>query len=77
VVAYDVRGVREVIGADTGVLVARGDRAALVDAVASLLEDEGRRRCLGDRARQRVSERYSEDGVFERLRRVYRELPAR
>jgi glycosyltransferase involved in cell wall biosynthesis len=59
------------------VLVSRGDQKALVDAVASLLGDEHRRRCLGEGARRRVSERYSEDAVFERLHQVYRELPAR
>ena len=37
VVAYDVRGVREVIDPASGLLVPRGDRAALDRAVSELL----------------------------------------
>ncbi len=77
VVAYDVRGVREVIDPQSGLLVPRGDKAALVSVVEDLLSDPGRCAKLGERCRERVVERFSEDGVIERLRTFYGELAGR
>jgi glycosyltransferase involved in cell wall biosynthesis len=76
VVAYDVRGVREVIDPASGLLVGRGDTAALAEVVTELLDDPDRRSKLGESCRDRVVEAFSEDGVIERLRGVYRELAA-
>src|SRR5579872_1512206 len=76
VVGYDVRGVREVVSPETGVLVPRGDAAALVRAVTELLDDPERRRALGEEARSAAVRGFSEDGVVERLRGVYAELAA-
>ena len=76
VVAYDVRGVREVVDVTTGTLVPRGDVEALVRALRQLLGDEGRRIALGQAARRRVQERFAEDEVIGRLRSVYGELAA-
>jgi glycosyltransferase involved in cell wall biosynthesis len=74
VVAYDVRGVREVIDPQSGLLVGRGDVPALVSVVADLLSDPERRKMLGEKCRERVVERFSEDGVIDRLRAFYSEL---
>ena len=74
VVAYDVRGVREVVDRATGLLAPRGDTAALAAVVGALLDDPARRAELGAACRRRVLERFSEDGVVERLRAVYAEL---
>lgn len=74
VVAYDVRGVREVIDRSTGLLVARGDCAALAAVVARLIDDPGTRRALGEYCRVRVLERFSEEDVIARLRSVYQDL---
>jgi len=74
VVAYDVRGVREVVDASLGTLVPRGDVDSLVATVAELLADEGRRAAIGQAARCRVIERFSEDDVIARLRSVYDEI---
>ncbi len=49
VVAYDIRGVREAINPQLGLLVRRGDRAALGDLVESLAQRSpptGRAGCL-------------------------------
>jgi glycosyltransferase involved in cell wall biosynthesis len=66
--------VREVLDPSLGLTVPRGDRAALVARVEALLADEGRRAELGPRCRAWVVERFSEDGVLERLRTVYAEV---
>jgi glycosyltransferase involved in cell wall biosynthesis len=74
VVAYDVRGVREVIDPATGLLVPRGDTEALKTVVSELLEDPDRRSKLGATCRERVVDLFSEEGVIDRLRAIYGEL---
>jgi glycosyltransferase involved in cell wall biosynthesis len=71
VVAYDVRGVREVIDPASGLLVPRGDVTALTTVVNALLDDGPRRRRLGKAGQDHVVSTFSEDLVVERLRRVY------
>jgi glycosyltransferase involved in cell wall biosynthesis len=71
VVAYDVRGVREVIDPETGLLAHRGDVRALTQIVTDLLEDPERRVKLGDMCRERVVDLFSEDKVIDRLRSIY------
>ncbi len=71
VAAYDIRGVREVIDSDLGLLAPRGDVTALAGVVASLVEDPDRCDELGKLCRERIVERFSEDLVIERLRAVY------
>ena len=73
VVAYDVRGVREVVDPATGLLVPRGDTTALAAAVKGLLEDPERRVALGRVCQARVLERFSEDDVIARDAGVYAE----
>ena len=74
VVAYDVRGVREVIDPATGLLAPRGDVGALTAVVAGLLDDAERRVRLGAACCDRVLADFSESAVIDRLRDVYREL---
>ncbi|HLH28362.1 MAG TPA: glycosyltransferase [Acidimicrobiales bacterium] len=76
VLAYDIRGMREVVPPSTGLLVPRGDRRALRQRLEWLLADPGRCRELGGLCRQWVLERFSEDDVIERLRAVYAEVVA-
>lgn len=74
VVAYDVRGVREVIDPTSGLLAPRGDKVALEKVVKELLDDPERRAKLGEACRDRVVDLFSEEGVIQRLRAVYGEL---
>ncbi len=74
VAAYDIRGVREVIDPALGLLAPRGDVAALADILAVLLDDPDHCAELGGRCRDRVTERFSESGVIDRLRTLYAEL---
>jgi len=71
VVAYDIRGVREVIPAGAGLLAPLGDVAAITGKVAHLLADTGARTIAGEACRERVRTEFSEDTVFDRLRNVY------
>jgi glycosyltransferase involved in cell wall biosynthesis len=74
VVAYDIRGVREVIDPRLGLLAPRGDQRALTGIVEGLLKDPDRCSELGDRCRQWVVPRFSEDQVVDRLRAMYAAL---
>jgi D-inositol-3-phosphate glycosyltransferase len=71
VAAYDIRGVREVIDPELGLLAPRGDRTALTAVVEGLLKDPDRCSEIGRQSRQWVESRFSEDQVIERLRANY------
>jgi phosphatidyl-myo-inositol alpha-mannosyltransferase len=76
VIASDIPGYRAVMTEETGVLVPPGDAARLTEALVGLLEDEPRRRALGESARRLAVERYSWGTIAERLEQIYREVAA-
>ncbi len=71
VIAYDIRGVREVIDPASGLLAPRGDVQALSHLIEELLKDPDRCAELGDSCRLWVVSRFSEDAVIDRLRAAY------
>jgi len=77
VVAYDIRGVREVLDPDLHLVAPRGDVPALTALVASLLDDPDRRAALGDACRDWVTARFSEGLVVERLESEYAAIAPR
>ena len=77
VVAYDIRGVREVLDPSLGLVAPRGDVAALGTLVADLLDDPERRRAAGAACRRWVTSRFSEELVVERLASEYAALAPR
>jgi glycosyltransferase involved in cell wall biosynthesis len=59
-VSYHVDGIPEVVeNGETGLLVPANDAEALADQVLQLLDQPELRRAMGQRARQRISERYA------------------
>jgi phosphatidyl-myo-inositol alpha-mannosyltransferase len=73
VVASDIPGYAAVAGPETGILVPPGDKEALTAAIVELLEDEPRRRRLGESAR-RAAEPYSWTKIARRLVSIYEDL---
>jgi phosphatidylinositol alpha-mannosyltransferase len=71
VVASDIPGYREVLTPEAAIPFPPGDERALVEAVASLLEDEPRREQLGAGGRRVAEERYSWDAIARRLVEIY------
>ncbi len=76
VVASDIPGYRAVMTDRTGILVPPGDHRALADGLVSLIEDEPRRRLLGETARRIAIERYSWDRIAGRLHEIYENVAA-
>ncbi len=74
VVASDIEGYRDVAGSETGILVPPGDPRALARALVELLEDEARRRTLGEAARRVAEERYAWKRIAGRLVDIYASL---
>lgn len=75
IVATDVGGVAEALGGGmAGVLVDPRDPKRLGSALIELLVDRGRAAALGIKARERVEECYSVDGMVRGIRSVYDEV---
>ena len=73
VAGYNIRGLREVVPPELGLLVKRGDVEALTELVAVLVEDPAKRETLGRACQRWVMSEFSEDAVVDRLRQVYRD----
>jgi phosphatidyl-myo-inositol alpha-mannosyltransferase len=71
VVASDIPGYREVVSTETGITVPPGDPVALAQALVALVEDEPRRRALGDAARVLARDEYDWDRIAQRLSGIY------
>jgi phosphatidyl-myo-inositol alpha-mannosyltransferase len=70
VVASDIPGFADVATRDAATLVPPGDEAALAEAICALLGDEERRVAMG-RAGRELAQRYSWQGIAERLEAIY------
>jgi glycosyltransferase involved in cell wall biosynthesis len=75
IVATRVAGCEALEGA--GVLIPVEDPGALAEAVDALLADPGRRRSLGQAARERVAEQYSLQRSLDGILRLWQRLGAR
>ena len=72
-VASNIEGYAAVATPESAVLVPPGEPDPLAHALIELLEDEARRRTLGEGARK-VAERYSWEPIARRLVTIYEEL---
>ena len=74
IVAYDVGGIGSIcIDGETGRLVPVGDRAALADAVAWMLDHPDQRHQLTERGRAHVQNTYDARKMTEQIEHVYRD----
>jgi glycosyltransferase involved in cell wall biosynthesis len=75
VIATDIRGCREVVKCnETGILVPIKDSQALVAAIETLAQDEGRRVEFGKEGRRHILENFNHELVLERLRNFYAQI---
>jgi glycosyltransferase involved in cell wall biosynthesis len=74
VVSFDVDGAREVVDADTGVLLAPKDTAGLALAIETLAETPALRDRLGATGRQRCRERFDHRRMVDPIEELYRRL---
>jgi glycosyltransferase involved in cell wall biosynthesis len=75
IVATTAGGMPEVVAdAETGLLVPPRDDQALAAAIVSLLQDEPRRRALGEAGARRVRERFSAERMVQETLELYRRV---
>jgi glycosyltransferase involved in cell wall biosynthesis len=74
VVSFDVDGAREVVGAETGILLPPKDVAGLVLAIETLADSKDLRTRLGDAGRTLCRERFDHERMVEQIESVYRRL---
>lgn len=78
IVTTDVPGCREAVRhEENGLLVRRGDSAALADALRRLIGDPALRRTMGTRGRARAEAEFSLESVIAQTLSLYREMLAR
>ena len=78
IVGYDVGGIGAVcIDNQTGRLVKLGDRAALTEALLSLLDDPEQRRALAQQGAQHVREHFSAERMVRELEALYAKVLGR
>jgi MMP alpha-(1->4)-mannosyltransferase len=78
VVASDAGGLPEVVeNGVTGLVVPRGDSAALAQAIGSLLADPERRRRMGQAGRERALRLFDWDRSAVQFEELYREIGGR
>jgi glycosyltransferase involved in cell wall biosynthesis len=70
VIAYDIPGVREVIG-DAGNLVLMGDAERLSEAIQSLMDDPDRRQQMGQTARRRAESTFSLEAHTQAMQNAF------
>jgi len=71
VVATDIEGVRELIeDSESGLLYQAGNVDALARCIERLIQDRGYAERLGEMARRRVEEKFSEQKIFEEFREI-------
>jgi glycosyltransferase involved in cell wall biosynthesis len=76
VVSTDIPGTRELVSADTGVLVAPRDAAALARALVDLAANADMRRAMGAAGRRRVESSFTLDQCVARFEAILTELAA-
>ena len=74
VIASDVGGVREAVTPEVGVVISRGDKQGLYQALVGLLIDSEKRNILSINAAKRARELFSLEAMLTKTETVYKEL---
>ena len=74
VIASDVGGLPEMIGGESGILIAPDDTEAITAALRKVIHDRELRARLGDAAHARIGARFDTGIVARRLDTLYREV---
>ena len=76
VVSFDIDGAREVVDADTGVLLEPGDVGGLKTAIETLAGAPELRDRLGEEGRERATKTFDHHQMVKRIERLYERVAA-
>ena len=74
VIASDVGGVREAINEDCGILVKKGDRKEIKNALEKLIGNPSLIKEMGKRAEEKAKKEFSLDKMLRETEKVYKEV---
>ncbi|MCT4619043.1 MAG: glycosyltransferase family 4 protein [Marinisporobacter sp.] len=74
VVATDIRGCRDEVNEDTGMLYEAGDVKKLTSILSDLLNDTTKRKAFGENARKRVQKLFEQQQVIEKQIKLFQKL---
>lgn len=75
VIGSDTRGINEIITHnENGILFPKGDKTSLRKCLTEILEDEKKRKKIGNSAKRHVKENYSFDKIVDRYIAVYKDV---
>jgi len=78
VICTDFASAREILPrSELGLIVPRGDDAALADAILALLDDPGRRAAIAAAGRRDVTERFAWTRLVAEMEALYDEVASR
>jgi glycosyltransferase involved in cell wall biosynthesis len=77
VIASNVGGMPELVGADRGLLAPPGDDVALAEAIARLVEDPARVQAMRLAARRFIEREHAHDALVDRLVGLFQEAQER
>ncbi len=74
VIASDVGGVKEAVDESCGILVKRGDKERIKNALEKLLKNPPLIREMGKRAKEKVKKEFSLDKMLKKTEKIYQRL---
>jgi len=74
IIASEVGGIKEALSDDYGILVKRGDKKGIKNALVKLLKNPFLIKEMGDRAKEKVKKEFSLDKMLKKTEKVYKSI---
>ena len=74
VIASDVGGIKEAVDENCGILVKRGDKEGIKNALERLIKNPSLIKKMGEKAKEKVKKEFPLDKMLRETEKVYREI---